>query len=224
MPGPATPQQADAVMPAWRAFLLPLLSPTGARAVLGKAATSLTHFENSGGLPLQGDALLQRRRKYAAKQAERFGTWIRPLAEKPPHPYAETIWGFSGALRLAKHYWATGPLLLYASGWLRPFVVTIATADRHKVSRERLLEMLQALPDAVEGDEKARKIWIPLGVEREAFQNPGEAKSRFLPPKSGPLAIAYALSEHFELDYKEMRRTVLAYVRAWVEQSDRTLR
>ena len=220
MPGPATPQQADAVMPAWRAFLLPLLSPTGARTRIGTARAALAHFVGPDGAALEGQWLIERRRQFAAKQAEHYAKWIRPLGDKPPHPYVESVWSFAEALRFAKHHWAAGPLLLYASGWLRPFVVTIATADRNRLSRERLLVMLQALPDAIEGDAKARKTWISLGVERNAFQHPREAAGRFLPPKAGPLAIAYALSEHFELDYEEVRHTVWAYLKAWVEHPD----
>lgn len=216
MPGPATPEQAEAVVPDWRKFLLPLLSPVGARAALGRATATVTPFFGPDGEPLQGEALLERRRKYAVKQAERYGTWIRPLAKKPPHPYVESVWVFAEALRFSKHYWAAGPLVLFAAGWLRPFIVTVATADRHKISRERLLEMLLALPDAIDGDAEARKTWIPTGVERDAFQSPKDVKGRFLLPKSGPLALAYALSEHFEIDYRELRHNVLACLDAWV--------
>lgn len=75
--------------------------------------------------------------------------------------------------------------------------------------------MIGSLQLAIEGDEPARRIWTLRNLEREAFSNPHDAAGTFRSP-AGPLAVAYALGQHFEIPYGYLRKTVVDYVERWI--------
>jgi hypothetical protein len=77
--------------------------------------------------------------------------------------------------------------------------------------------LVNALPDALLGREEALRTWTLNGTEQTAFPAPSEAVKRDwsasgLSALDRNLALAYALSGHFELPYSILRTTLFDYL------------
>lgn len=208
MPRPNS-QQALSAAPALRAFLVPILSQSGAPAAFGKAHAELRF----GRRPLDDPEF----RAIARAYADRLARLIRGSAQDAQYPEPETLSEMARVFRFGGLQWAWPPVLYYAAGHLRPLVEAIATVDTAKLSASTLLELLHNLPAAVIGDMRARERWTLQYSAREAFLPPNEAAGRVRFPLPDDLFLAYVLSERFELPFELQRGTVLKYLIRWAE-------
>lgn len=137
-----------------------------------------------------------------------------------PYPTRETVEEIAHALR-AEHPWAWSPVLFYASGWLEPLVQVTAMVNVRKLTPDKLVKLLESIPECVSGDPSARELWTLTGTECEAFPALEDALGQLegRPLGDDDLAVALALSKHYELRYDLYRDRVLGSLIAWAERA-----
>lgn len=188
------PAQAARV---YRAFLNPLVADIGTHADVVQ--------------------LWAKRARMSAKTAGQ--TLWRMTADDQPYPSPANIERVSFGLQ-ARYKWAWSPVLFYASGWLECLVKVVWGVNLSKMSATRLVELLGLIPDVVDGDVAKRRRWELTGSEQEAFPTLADVDGRMLGRSVLPddLAVAMALSNHFELSYDLLRDRVLGLLISWASE------
>ena len=205
---------------AFRRFLIPLVSESGVHEKvvdLKGVRAAVAAWKKGDGIGEPSDAAKLKARKAANQAIWRLTSSKEEILK--PFPTRETVEEIAHALR-AEHHWACPPVLFYASGWLEPLAQVTATVNLQKVMPEKLVALLKSLPDCVSGDPNARALWTLTGTEREAFPSLENARGLLEGRSIGDddLAVALALSTHYELRYDLYRDRVHGSLLNWAER------
>ncbi len=211
----ASADQIEAALPEWQRFLRPMLTTQrGACREIGLMRVQIREPSIAGA---ENKAEIAASHiKAGNKQGEIYLRWLRKRSA--PYPVAQTLWEFAQAASRSKYPWAAGPLVLYAAGRLQEFVQVVGTVNTRKLGPDRLIAMLENLQMAVDGDAKARGLWVLKFTERDAFLAPHEAKGVFRKERQR-LAVAHAISQHYEVEYRLQRQLVLRYLMEWLQRA-----
>lgn len=169
-------------------------------------------------LEMQRDGLQPWAHKSIMRALDRMaGT--EPTADGTPRPpkfaSPDQLFMLSRSFRAAGAEWSWQPIWYFLGAQLRALVECIATTDLTVLSPADLGYLVENLEETIRGDAAARGRWssIPNG----AFHSPAIAAARFPTNPSADLAIAYALSNHYEIGYPAQCAAVLEYLLRWVE-------
>ncbi len=192
--------KAKLAQPSWIQFLRTVIVERGDLKRFGIARAKL-------------DASNERIDQALAKRyADVYAQWLR---DDPPFPEPSTVVEFSQVLQSCGSTWACEALTLFAAGHLREFVLIVGNKGE-KITKKRLMTLLDHLAGATRGDTEKRATWCLTPAERTALPTLSSIRKNRL-PESAHLRVALALADDWEInDYDVQRGAVVAALKHWV--------